>query len=542
MKKIYEQLCRWMKEKNIHALLSSWKTLKMLIPTCCLGILVITGLFGYEKPEANQSEVSASEISEILQKLLAQNDGVEETAENTGTQTKGSFDLEDGVYRGTGVGYGGDIIADVTIEEKQITIIDIVSAEGETEAYFERAKGVVDSIISVQSTEVDVISGATYSSNGIIDAVENALYGTESDGTTATNLLSDTASAVETVDESDVKYKDGTYTGSAQGFGGQIKVQVTIKNGKISKIKVLSASGETESYFAKAKTVLDRIVAQQSTNVDVVSGATYSSNGLIKAVRNALSKAKVSNSNSKNNKKNNKSSNKSDSETTETITDTGGTVPYDDGVYYGSGDGFSGTITVAVTIKDHRITSIDVVESQDDASFFNKAKELLTVIIAQQNTEVDVVSGATYSSQGLIEAVKNALKEAEKVTAGSTDDGTTSAAESTGSTESEGVYYNNGTYSVSVVCAPGANADFFAYTIQMDVTISGDKITAIENITGTGDDMENNIAYLNRASNQLVRKIIKQGNTDGIDAISGATYSSYAIIEGCQMAFEMAKK
>ena len=52
-----------------------------------------------------------------------------------------------------------------------------MSAEGEDAAFFGRAKGVIDKILSGQKTDVDVVSGATYSSRGIISAVKNALTG-----------------------------------------------------------------------------------------------------------------------------------------------------------------------------------------------------------------------------------------------------------------------------------------------------------------------------------------------------------------------------
>ena len=116
------------------------------------------------------------------------------------------------------------------------------------------------------------------------------------------------AEKLAAVDESG-EYKDGTYRGSAQGFGGTVVVEVTIRDGKITGITVISASGETGSYFARAKAVISSIIGSQSTNVDAVSGATYSSNGIIKAVRNALKKARVRKSKSKKEKKKKKKDN-----------------------------------------------------------------------------------------------------------------------------------------------------------------------------------------------------------------------------------------
>ena len=86
-------------------------------------------------------------------------------------------------------------------------------------------------------------------------------------------------------------YADGTYTGSGTGFGGTITVQVTVTDHKIAAINIVDASNETASYFANAQGVISKILASQSPNVDAVSGATYSSNGIITAVQNALSQA-----------------------------------------------------------------------------------------------------------------------------------------------------------------------------------------------------------------------------------------------------------
>lgn len=68
-------------------------------------------------------------------------------------------------------------------------------------------------------------------------------------------------------------------------------MRVTISGGKIAAIDILEASGETASYFASAQGVISRMIAGNTPNVDAVSGATYSSNGIIQAVQNALFQA-----------------------------------------------------------------------------------------------------------------------------------------------------------------------------------------------------------------------------------------------------------
>lgn len=90
------------------------------------------------------------------------------------------------------------------------------------------------------------------------------------------------------------------------------------------------------------------------------------------------------------------------------------TVSLDDGVYYGEAKGFKGLIKTKVTVANNRIKSIEVTSYQDDAKWFNHANTIIPdEIIRNQATQVDSVSGATYSSTGIINSVKNALGETD---------------------------------------------------------------------------------------------------------------------------------
>ena len=82
---------------------------------------------------------------------------------------------EDGIWKGTAQGFGGDIQVEVTVEGGSITDISIVSAEKEDGAYLSMAEDIIPKIIDAQSAEVDTISGATFSSTGIKNAVTQAL-------------------------------------------------------------------------------------------------------------------------------------------------------------------------------------------------------------------------------------------------------------------------------------------------------------------------------------------------------------------------------
>ena len=213
--------------------------------------------------------------------------------------------------------------------------------------------------------------------------------------------------------------EDGVYQGSGTGYRGDITVAVKIKDKQIASIEILSASDD-EPFFGRAKGLIDQIIKKQSTKVDTVSGATFSSNGIIKAVRNALSQAAATESTAA---ENGGTSDGSDTEkkddTTTTVT---GTLPYNEGVYYGTAEGYNGDITVAIVIQENTLKAVLVIGEEDDDTFFNRAMDVVTQMMKKQSTEVDTVSGATYSSKGLIQAVKNALEEARRVTNGETDD------------------------------------------------------------------------------------------------------------------------
>lgn len=88
--------------------------------------------------------------------------------------------------------------------------------------------------------------------------------------------------------ESGHRYKDGTYSGSGQGFGGEINVTVTVKDDTITTVLIENAPGEDSVYLAQAEAVLESIITAQSTDIDTVSGATFSSKGIIEAVKAAL--------------------------------------------------------------------------------------------------------------------------------------------------------------------------------------------------------------------------------------------------------------
>lgn len=573
--------------------------LSAVVVAACIGVSLhgySTPVYAVDIPETtkNQTDEDTSEqenadTAEKEKKEDKKKD--EDKKEEQKSTAKGSFDVSDGTYYGTGTGFAGKIKVAVTVKDKQITAIEIVENEADDDTFFSRAKGVIDKIISGQTLEVDVVSGATYSSNGIISAVKNALTGAADSGTPASTSAGASggssspaggSSSVSTVQDASA-YADGTYYGTGTGFSGALTVEVVISGGKISSIQIMDTS-DGDSYIQSASGLISNIIATQSTNVDTVSGATYSSVGIIEAVRNALSQAAISsdgNSNSQNTNSSSNGSGQNGNNSNDNTTAEAGKFPYKEGVYYGTAEGYLDDIKVAIVIQDKTLKAVVIVEENDDETFFKRARTVAENMVKKQTVDVDVVSGATYSSKGIIGAVKEALKEAEKATKGENDNSNNNNnnnnsnnnngnnSNNNGNNNNNGndnngndnnggnngenenpdetkYIYADGEYTVIVPCLPNEDGDFEAYSLTMKVTISKDKITDISEIKGDGSS--DNDAYIKRAVQGtsklpgVVTQILEKGTLEEIDTVSRATCSSNSILEGCNLALETAKK
>lgn len=548
------------------------KKLKPFAPVLSVAVVascVAGSLGGYQPPV-----YAAQEQTDFVKEETTKSEEQAQVA-------KGSFDLTDGVYKGTGTGYVGDITVAVQIKDKQIVAIDILSSSDDA-AFFKRAQAVIDKIIEGQTLDVDTVSGATYSSRGIISAVKNALTGEKDSGTTGQSQSGSGAAAgsstsVQAVEDPSA-YKDGTYYGTGTGFGGTLKVKVEISGGKITSIQIMENQDGSE-YISKASALINTIIQNQSTNVDTVSGATYSSVGIIQAVRNALSQAAVSTSGTTTSGEAGNAGN-SGNQNQDTSAATGN-FPYKEGIYYGTAEGYSGNVSVAVVIQEKSIKAILITETSDDEAFFQRAMGVVKNVLKTQSTEVDTVSGATYSSKGILGAIQNALKQAEKVTNGETIEekadttqleeaiktaealvqeeyteaswsvlavrlqdakemletaGQTSVKQETvdkavenlnlavaqlekkKSDQEEEVKtkYIDGTYEVSVPCKPDEDEDFTEYQLSMKVTIRNDKIVSITDVSGDGDAA--NDSYIKKAANGTSSKkgVVSQIITKGM--------------------------
>ena len=488
--------------------------------------------------------------------------------------------LKDGVYNGSASGYGGEIRVKVTVSNGKISDIKVES-HSETPEYYDRCSGIIPNIISSQSTNVDGVSGATFTSNGIKAAVADALK--SAGASSASNSSNSNTSKVkptesknsqsadkeeikklkkqikELQDAADVKdkLKDGKYQGNGTGFKGNVKAEVVVSGGKISSINILE-NVDDAPYFDKAKTLIPSIISKQSLKVDSISGATYSSNGIKSAVRDALKKAGSSQDNDSNeetnrllskvqeeNKKlkdqNSGLKNKIESLENEAQKDTNINKKLKDGRYSGSGAGFKGDVKVQVDVSGGKISNINIVDNVDDAPYFDKAKSLVGTIISKQTPNVDSISGATYSSNGIKSAVRDALKKAGISSEGDNSEEvkqqlarltkleeknkqlkklTKELRERIESLESESQKdlankkLKDGSYEGRGI---GFRGD-----VKVQVDVSGGKISNI-NIVDNVDDAP----YFDKAKSLVGTIISKQ--TPNVDSISGATYSSNGI-------------
>ena len=488
--------------------------------------------------------------------------------------------LKDGVYNGSASGYGGEIRVKVTVSNGKISDIKVES-HSETPEYYDRCSGIIPNIISSQSTNVDGVSGATFTSNGIKAAVADALK--SAGASSASNSSNSNTSKVkptesknsqsadkeeikklkkqikELQDAADVKdkLKDGKYQGNGTGFKGNVKAEVVVSGGKISSINILENIDDAP-YFDKAKTLIPSIISKQSLRVDSISGATYSSNGIKSAVRDALKKAgssqdsdlneetnrllsKVQEENKKLKDQNSGLKNKIESLENEAQKDTNINKKLKDGRYSGSGAGFKGDVKVQVDVSGGKISNINIVDNVDDAPYFDKAKSLVGTIISKQTPNVDSISGATYSSNGIKSAVRDALKKAGVSSEGDNSEEvkqqlarltkleeknkqlkklTKELRERIESLESESQKdlankkLKDGSYEGRGI---GFRGD-----VKVQVDVNGGKISNI-NIVDNVDDAP----YFDKAKSLVGTIISKQ--TPNVDSISGATYSSNGI-------------
>ncbi len=220
-------------------------------------------------------------------------------------------------------------------------------------------------------------------------------------------------------------YADGVYVGSSRGYGGAVRVQVTMENGSITDVEILDASHETKQFLRRAKRLLTTVVEAQSWEVDAISEATYTSRGILGGVQNALTGEVV----------NNPLPPQPEPAAPLVVEEFTAPSTYLDGIYTAEAMGFEGEITVQVTVAEDKITDITLLSAEDEEEYLSQAKQVIPAILEGQSPNVDAVSGATYSSTGILNAVKLALAKAAVAPAEEADPAEEAAPEQAASEE-----------------------------------------------------------------------------------------------------------
>lgn len=297
-----------------------------------------------------------------------------------------------------------------------------------------------------------------------------------------TNNYSFSSGNAEVADLDSVE--DGVYSGSADGYSGPISVEVTVEGGEITDVKVLSHSDSPGISDPAIEEVPAAMVAGNTTEVEVVSGATFTSTGIINAANIALtgeageaSEAPVVDEGEED----------EEVEVSDNL--------FFDGTYTETVEGHNGPMTVEVVVEGNVITSVVVLEHEETDGLADPALEdVPAAIIARNGTDVDVVSSATVTSEAVIKAVEKALGLGAKVRAAT---------------------YNDGTYEATVDALHGP--------LSVEVTVADGEISDV--VVTEHSETE---GLTDPAVTDLPAEMVETNSTD-VDVVSGATVTSKAV-------------
>lgn len=557
------------------------KNLVFLVPAVCVTVCAGWGLHMAANVVLPKAENFVKQIEKDRKQTSELSKQQEQKQASVEKVTVKNSQWKDGSYMGSARGYGGNIVVRITVRQGKMTAIEVVSHAGETKSFYEKAKGIIAKILSVQSVDVDTVSGATYSSNGIRNAVAEALQkagDTKVKAVAATAKKQNTQSSQRLARKKTVKGQpsDGVYSGSAvcQRFGYTVRLKAKFKDGKLVALydmKMLeNMDSANVSYMKRAwREMVKRLLKRQSDQVDTVSGATYSSQTIVQAYLDAYEKAVQHNK--KSDRK--KDTVKSEKTPSQIKVPSASSVPSEkivDGSYKVSAlcvpdedEAFERyTLQAFVTFRKGKCIKIDSFSSDREANrlYYMKAASgakgaagVVQQIIKKQSAQgIQAVSGATCSSKTIVRLYVNALCQAVKqpeATAMPTLQPTEAPVNTPMPTETPKaddiilIPLKSGKYPQSVLVEPDEEEDFEEYTISADVVFAENRFAGFENVILSD---ESNRWYYTRALNGTKTKKglltqIHEKENDQLDSVSGATCTSKALIEMYARAWREAK-
>ena len=517
--------------------------------------------------------VTSTAVVNAINTVYAQLTGEASTAAPAEEEAPAAQLYEDGTWRAAFKGFGGPVVVALTLDDN-LTIQSIQIGDdqfAETEGYGAQAlepafqEQFIGKTLPLKDGDVDGISGATMTTTAVLDGID-AIYQAATDDTPDEPQPLPTPAAeseTQTDDAATVSTSvaattdgNGSWTASAQGFAGPVAVTLTLDDSlTIQSIEIGDDQfAETDGLGAKAKDAefTDQFVGKtlplKDGDIDAISGATITTNAVLDAV-NAIYEAADTGA-----PEATEAPAAADvPEATEAPAATDapvaeGEVVNEGTVWSASAQGFAGPVAVQVTLDGLTIKSIKIGDDQFAETDGLGAKaldpmfqlQLVDKTLPLADGDVEAISGATITTNAVLEAL-NAIYEAASAETGVIGgaDGPTAIyvtePEATDEPEDGIEVTNEGT--VWLTSAQG-----FAGPVAVQVTLDGLTIKSIK----IGDDQFAETDGLGAKALdpmfqlQFVDKTLPLADGD-VEAISGATITTNAVLEALNAIYEAAK-
>ncbi len=421
--------------------------------------------------------------------------------ESKTTTTASQPALTGAVHTGTAKGFASDVTVSVTLDENNIVTGIRIDASGETAGFGQRTMEDADyqaqfigKTLPLQDGDVDVLSGATFTSNAVVEALNS---------TVTEEAAEEPAAQTEEATAAPVAEATGTpVTGTAKGFASDVTVTATVDDGVITSITI-DANGETAGFGQRTMEDADyqaqfigKTLPLKDGDVDVLSGATFTSNAVVEALNSTVPASMP------------------EEEEGEAVTAVG------------EAKGFTSTVTVTATLdSEGKITTITIDANGETPGFGQRTMEdedFQNQFIGKTGPftlgeNVDALTGATITSTAVVEALNNAAVPAEV-----TEDEATATDLATA------------TDAATATDLPlEAEADGFGSKVKVAVTLDADgaitdiTIDASGETAGFGQRTMEDEDFLA----QFIGKKLPLTLGEDVDALSGATLTSTAIVE-----------
>jgi len=193
-----------------------------------------------------------------------------------------------------------------------------------------------------------------------------------------------------------------TYIVTQKGYSSTLKAQIIIENNKVQEFKILE---QNDSFYSKIEEEKYLEKLKENKEIDTITGATVTSTALKTMLKNTLNDY---NTGKKENIINEEPQSKPNFEIISKTQIDENTIEY-----IIKNKGFSGDIKLQVTLTNNELININVLEQNDSYFYMLEEQNYINKIIENKNNlnELDTISGATYSSKGVKEAIINLMQE-----------------------------------------------------------------------------------------------------------------------------------